>query len=196
MNRTRLFLVALALALTSGCAFTPQVVEIQPELDVAKSDMGRGAEVAVYVVDERDSKELGRRGTGAMKGAAITTEQDMTVVFRDAIMAGLGEKGFAATAANSPAALGRGALLRVDIRNIAYETSMGFWTGGVHVRGSMKGTATKSGESYDNFYQIDDEKRVVVVPGADSNEQMINTTVSALIQEMFNDAALFQFLAD
>lgn len=196
MNRTRFFLVVLVLGLTSGCAFTPQVVEIQPELDVQTSDLGRGAEVAVYVVDERDNKELGRRGTGAMKGAAITTEQDMAVVFRDAIIAGLTEKGFVASTASSAAPVGSGALLRVDIRNIEYETSMGFWTGGVHVRGSMKGTATKSGESYDNFYQIDDEKRVMVVPGADSNEQMINTTVSAVIQEMFNDADLFQFLAD
>ncbi len=194
MNRTRFLLLVAALGITSGCAFTPQVVQIQPELDIAKSNIGGGAAVAVYVVDERDNKELGRRGTGAMKGAAITTEQDMATVFSDAIVAGLRDKGFEASATSSAAAPGHGALLRVDIRNIEYETSMGFWTGGVHVRGSMKGTASKSGESYDDFYQIDDEKRVVVVPGADSNEQMINATVSALIQELFNDVELFEFL--
>ncbi|MDH5617444.1 MAG: YajG family lipoprotein [Gammaproteobacteria bacterium] len=194
MNRTRFLLLVAALGITSGCAFTPQVVQIQPELDIAKSNIGGGAVVAVYVVDERDNKELGRRGTGAMKGAAITTEQDMATVFSDAIVAGLKDKGFEASAASSAAAPGHGALLRIDIRNIEYETSMGFWTGGVHVRGSMKGTASKSGESYDNFYQIDDEKRVVVVPGADSNAQMINATVSAVIQEMFNDVELFEFL--
>lgn len=194
MNRVRFLLLAMALVVTSGCAFTPQVVEIQPELDISKSNIGNGAAVVVYVVDERDNKELGRRGTGAMKGAAITTEQDMAVVFRDTIIAGLTEKGFVASAGSSAEAPGNAALLRIDIRNIEYETSMGFWTGGVHVRGSMKGTASKSGETYDHFYQIDDEKRVVVVPGADSNAQMINATVSAVIQEMFNDVELFEFL--
>mgnify|MGYP001813245731 CR=1 FL=1 len=195
MKIARIGLLVLALVLASGCAFTPQTVVIEPEIVVGESDIGHGIQVGVYVVDERTNKELGRRGTGAMKGAAITTEQDVAEVFGIAIIEGLDKKGFNATLVGS-ASTDATALIRVDIRNIEYETSMGFWTGGVHVRGSMKGTATKGSESYDKFYQVDDEKRVVVVPGADSNAQMINTTVSAMIQEMFNDVDLFDFLAN
>ena len=195
MNTLKTGFLILALALAGGCAYTPQTVEIDPEIVVAETDIGHGVQVGVYVVDERTNKELGRRGTGMMQGAAITTDQDVAEVFATEIVEGLQKKGFDAASVTSPAA-GTATLLRVDIRSIEYETSVGFWTGGVHVRGSMKGTATKDGASYDKFYQVDDEKRVVVVPGADSNAQMINATVSAVIQEMFNDVDLFDFLAD
>jgi hypothetical protein len=60
----------------------------------------------------------------------------------------------------------------------------------------MKATATREASSYDHLYRVDEEKRVMVVPGADSNAQMINATCSAVLQEMFNDVALFRFLAE
>jgi uncharacterized lipoprotein YajG len=59
----------------------------------------------------------------------------------------------------------------------------------------MKATGTRGSTVYDKLYRVDDEKRVVVVPGADSNAQMVNTTVSALLQEMFNDVELMRYLA-
>lgn len=193
---TRILLLLLAAVVASGCAYTPQTVVIEPAVEVAASNIGEGHPVSVYVVDERTTTEIGRRGTGMVRGAAITTEQDMAAVFADEIIKGLRAMNFDAVKVPSPAA-GLGAvLLRVDIRTIEYETSMGFWTGGVHVRGAMKATATREASSYDQLYRIDEEKRVMVVPGADSNAEMINTAVSAVLQEMFNDPKLFEFLAE
>lgn len=196
LKAIRMALMLFTIAMVTGCAFSAQTVVIEPTVEVTPSNMGEGHNVGVYVVDERTSTEIGRRGTGAMRGAAITTEQDIATVFSDAIVENLAAMGFEATAVMSPEASVSGTLLRVDIRSIEYETSMGFWTGGVHSRGAMKGTATREARSYDQLYRVDDEKRVMVVPGASKNSQLINTTVSALLQEMFNDVALFQFLAE
>lgn len=195
MKTTRLISLLSVFLLATGCAFTPQTVVIEPEVVVAESDAGAGKTVYVYVVDERTNTELGRRGTGAMSGAAITTEQDVAEVFATAIVDGLAKRGFDASAVTSPTSEDGTALLRIDIRTIEYETTMGFWTGGVHVRGAMKGTASRDNESYDKLYRVDEEKRVMVVPGADANAQQINATVSAVIQELFNDTELFNFLA-
>lgn len=196
MKTSKVLLSLVALAMAGGCAYTPQTVAIEPTLEVAASDIGGGREVSVYVVDERETTEIGRRGSGMLRGAAITTEQDVAKVFSDTIIANLNKMGYRASAVNSPAPAAGASLLRVDIRSIEYETSTGFWTGGVHARGSMKGTATRDNRSYDKLYRVDEEKRVVVVPGADSNAQMINATVSAVIQEMFNDVELFRFLSE
>lgn len=192
----RTFAALLFVALATGCAFTPQTVVIEPTLEVSPSNIGEGRNVSVYVVDERTTTELGRRGTGAMRGAAITSEQDIAGVFQKAITENLNAMGFNATPVNTPTAGPESALLRIDIRSLDYETSMGFWTGGVHTRGSMKGTATRESRSYDQLYRVDEEKRVMVVPGADSNAQMINATASAILQELFNDVTLFKFLAE
>jgi uncharacterized lipoprotein len=195
MQRARTLAILLSVALFAGCAFTPQTVVIEPMVEVTPSDIGGGHAVSVYVVDERDSTEIGRRGTGAMKGAAITTEQDVASVFRRSIVENLNKMGYAASESLAGDPVAGATLLRVDIRAISYETSMGFWTGGVHARGSMKATGTRGSTVYDKLYRVDDEKRVVVVPGADSNAQMVNTTVSALLQEMFNDVELMRYLA-
>lgn len=193
---SRIVILLVAVVVASGCAYTAQTVVIEPKVEVAASNIGEGHPVAVHVVDERTSTEIGRRGTGMVRGAAITSEQDMAALFSDEIIKGLKAMNFDAVAVPSGSAGSGGALLRVDIRTIEYETSTGFWTGGVHVRGAMKATATRGGNTYDQMYRVDDEKRVMVVPGADSNAEMINTTVSAVLQEMFNDAELFRFLAE
>lgn len=183
--------------LMTSCAFTPQTVVLEPTLNVAPSDLGKGHTVAVYVVDERVSTEIGRRGTGAMRGAAITATNDMVSVFRDAIVQNMEKLGFDAMAIQTfEESTSEPMVLRVDIRAVNYETSMGFWTGGVHVRGALKTTATdtQSLRTYEQLYRVDDEERVVVVPGADSNAQMINTAISALLQKLFDDVELIKFL--
>jgi len=183
--------------LMTSCALTPQSVVLEPTLDVAPSDLGKGHTVAVYVVDERVSTEIGRRGTGAMRGAAITATNDMVSVFRDAIVQNMEKLGFDVLAIqNFEETTNEPMVLRVDIRAVSYETSMGFWTGGVHVRGALKTTATdtQSLHTYEQLYRVDDEERVVVVPGADSNAQMINTAISALLQKLFDDVELIKFL--
>ena len=195
MKLLKTFAALLFVALATGCAFTPQTVVIDPTVEVPAGNIGEGRNVSVYVVDERTTTELGRRGVG-MRGAAITTEQDIATVFQTSIVENLNAMGFNATAATEGMTDPGSSLLRVDIRSIDYETSMGFWTGGVHTRGSMKATATRDARNYENLYRVDEEKRVMVVPGADSNAQMINATASAILQELFNDVALFRFLAE
>ncbi len=186
----------LFIALATGCAFTPQTVVIEPTVEVPAGNIGEDRNISVYVVDERTTTTLGRRGSGALRGAAITTEQDMAAVFQTLIVENLNAMGFNATAVTQGTAGLGSSLLRVDIRSLEYETSTGFWTGGVHTRGSMKATATRDARNYDKLYRVDEEKRVMVVPGANSNAQMINATASAILQELFNDVALFKFLAE
>jgi len=72
-----------------------------------------------------------------------------------------------------------------------------FATGDAQTQGAMKVTATRDARSYDHLYRVDEEKHgIMFVPGADSITQMINATVSAILQELFNDVALFRFLTE
>lgn len=188
----RLTLTAIALLPLAGCAFTPQQTQIAVTTEIPKSEIGQGHTIYLQVVDERTSTEIGRRGTGAMQGAAITTTQDVAAVFRDAVVNGLTAKSFAIAAD----AAGASRHLRVDIRLLEYETSMGFWTGGVHTRAALKATVTDGGAAqYDNLYREEAERRVVFVPGAGRNEVQINEVAGGVVEKMFADTALLEALA-
>ena len=191
---TKFALLCAALSLTVfGCAFRSQTVTLEPSVDVSSQSIGNQQTIVVQVVDERTNTELGRRGNGALRGAAIKTDADIEAVFSESIINNLRTMGYNAVPADTP---GTGVVMRVDVRSIEYETSSGFFTGGVHARGAMKVTATRNQTSYDRLYRVDEEKRTVVVPGANANSRQINTTVSALIQELFDDPALFDFIND
>ena len=188
----------LFVALATGCAsLKPQTVFIEPTVEVPASNIGEGRNVSVYVVDERNKTEFGRRGLSE-SGGAITTEQDLAAVFQASIVENLNTMGFNAVSVNVGTAGPGSSLLRVDIRSLEYEKSAGFFgTLDVKTRGAMKVTATHDARSYDHLYRVDEEKDVgMVTPGADSNTQMINATVSAVLQELFNDVALFRFLTE
>jgi hypothetical protein len=59
----------------------------------------------------------------------------------------------------------------------------------------MKAIATNNGEVYERMYRSDDEERVVFVPDANSNEKMINESLSFLLNQVIGDNALIGHLA-
>jgi len=186
----------LFVALATGCvSLKPQTVFIEPTVEVPASNIGEGRNVSVYVVDERTQTELGRRGVGG--GGAITTEQDLAAVFQALIVENLNTMGFNAVPVIVGTAGPGSSLLRVDIRSLEYEVFSGFPSASIVAEGAMKVTATRDARSYDHLYRVDEEKHAFMfAPGADSNTQMFNATVSAVLQELFNDEAVFRFLTE
>lgn len=184
-----LSIVAVALLL-SGCAFNRQTANLSPTVTVMDSQEGHDVKVFVTVTDERPSKSLGRRGTGYGAAAEITAAQDVAVTVKEKVTTGLKKRGFEVVedvgAANASFA--------IEVRLLEYSTSSGFWTGGVHVKGALKGLVTKNGKTYEKMYRSEKEERVMVVPTAETNEKWINNALSAVLQEMADDSGLLMFL--
>lgn len=191
-KQTRTTFFAVSVLALAGCAFTPQQAVLTVATQVDKADFGKGRTVYVHVVDERTTTEIGRRGTGMMDGAVITTTQDVAALFRDAVKEGISNKGFVVV----PEASGSTRQLRIDIRTLEYETSMGFWSGGVHTRAALKATVLHGGAAqYDNVYRDEAEDRVQVVPGAKANNERINMVINGVITKLFADQKLLGVLA-
>ncbi|MBL1431843.1 MAG: hypothetical protein COB94_000105 [Gammaproteobacteria bacterium] len=172
-----------------GCAFNSQTVELAPQVDVAKADFGKGNEIFVSIVDERPSQSLGRRGTGYGPAGEITAATNLTEVIKTQVTDGLTVKGFKVTDnADSERKL------IVEVRQLEYSTSTGFWTGGVHIQGAMKGVAKRGTKSYEKMYRHDKEERIVIVPTAETNSVWINNALSGILSEIFQDDKLFEFL--
>lgn len=190
--------ISIALCMLSqlflvGCAFNPQQVELTPQVAVAASNQGKSIALGIKVLDERSSNALGHRGAGPGWGdaAEITLKQDLAVTAHQQVVSGFTSKGFVPGDFNSV----QGPKLSVEIRELEYTTSQGFWTGGVHVKGALKAVATKGGASYDRLYRVEKEERVIVSPTAESNQALINTAFSELLAQLFADEKLIAFLA-
>ena len=188
----RYVLTLIGLVVLSGCAFTPQTVKLEPATAIPASDIGAGQTIQLSVVDERTEQQVGNRGGGFGKGAKITLEDDLAAVVQNALTDMLQTKGFDVVPGGGT---NQKPALRVDVRGLEYDTSTGFWTGGVQVTAALKATAEGVRESYDNFYRYDNEDRVVVVPGADSNSERINIALSSVLQQLVSDQKLLEVLA-
>ncbi len=186
-------ILILTVTFFSGCAFVAQDAYLDPEISVIQSTEGQGITVSVVVQDERPNKSLGHRGAGMGKGAEITTDENVAALVQAKIIEGLHLKGFSTTTDHKKG----NAHLNLELRLLEYSTSTGFWTGGVEVNGAIKAYAENSlGKEYKEFYRFEEEERVVFVPGAGSNEEMINKALSKLIMKVLNDRSLIDFLIE
>jgi uncharacterized lipoprotein YajG len=173
-----------------GCAFTPQHISLAPQIDNVNSDIGKGLEVGVKVVDERTDRILGHRSVGAV-GSEMTIDDQPEITIKKAILESLKKNGFTPVEYNPN--LQRN--LKVEIREIKFYISMGFWTGGVHTNAAIKADAINNGKTHEEFYREQNERRVMFIPGAKDNERDVNNTLSKTLQKLHHDPALMNFLA-
>ena len=92
MKRKGILLFALVV-INTGCAFTPQAVNLRPQVQATTGSSGQGRSVLVTVVDERPRATLGTRGARGV-GADLTLVQDLPTVVRSAVSDGLQRQGF------------------------------------------------------------------------------------------------------
>lgn len=191
MNRIYILAsIAIAALTLQGCAFNPQQANLAPSLNIAASTEGKNIPIGIRVIDDRPSKSLGRRSNGMIQAAEITAAQDLAVVVKQQLMDGLRKKGFDPVEFNEKNKTN----LTFEIRLLEYSTSQGFFTGGVEVKGAIKAHATHASDNYDHMYRSDEEERVIIVPTAESNEKLINTSLSELLNKILEDTSLIKFL--
>lgn len=189
--RKLLVALVLASALVSGCTFTHQAVKIQPQVDVAASELGAGRVVRVNVVDQRPKTTIGTRGARGV-GADMTIDGDLRDIFRTAIEAGLARQGFTLT--QDPSAERE---LRVEVRNLDYDVIVGFWAGTLKVDCSLNAVC-RDGDlrPYEEMHRGQFTESVQVVQGAEANNKYVSDAVSSAVNSLLADQQLLQCLAE
>jgi uncharacterized lipoprotein len=191
MNTTWITVIALA-SLTTGCAFTAQAVKLQPQIQVTESSRGRGHPVQVTVVDERPRSTLGTRGARGV-GAELTVEGDLVNIVRSSISDGLKRQGFIPTRDKTP----DGRELRVEIRNLDYGVTVGFWAGSLRTECGLKGICIQGDRRpYEQLHRGEYHESVQVVQTAESNNVYVNAALSKALNALLQDQPLSACLAE
>jgi uncharacterized lipoprotein YajG len=173
--------------LFSGCAFNPQTVTFNRNLSLAPASIGEGKSVSVTVKDERADTALGRRGTAYGAAASINSADKMDEVIRDKFIAGLKQLGFSVDA-------GADRKVLVELRLLSYATSTGFWTGGIDTKGNVKVVVSIGSDKFEKNYRAEAEERVMVVPTAERNAELLNIILDKTLQKVFEDEEFRNFL--
>ena len=178
--------------LVAGCAYIDQNLQVAPTTNIATSSIGSGKPVELKVVDDRDQTIIGRRGSAYGPAAKIQTNQDLAGLLREAVADGLRRKGFALAQTGSPASS-----MRVELRTLAYDASMGLWTAGNVGSAVVKVIATApSGKTYEKSYRGQREIRTAFVGSQETNANVINDALSDALDQVFSDEELLKNLAE
>ena len=179
-------LLVTLVVMSTGCAFTPQAVVLRPDMQVAASSVGQGRSVLVTVVDERPRSTLGTRGVRGV-GAEITVEGDVLSVVRAAVSGGLQRQGFTPTQ-QAPA---DGRELRVEVRNLEYGLTQGFFSGTLRTECGLKAVCILgNSRPFEQLYRGEVQEGVAFVQGAEANEKYINTALSRALNALLEDPKL------
>lgn len=186
------FLSAAAfVVLTAGCAFTPQAVVIKPKVDVAASEVGKDIELPLTVVDERPRQTIGTRGARGV-GAEMTVDGNLAEIVREAVAEGLAVQKFRPTGAKARALSN----LRIEIRNLDYGVTVGFWAGALKVDVTLKAVCSREGvRLYEMLYRGEHAESVQVVQSTEANNSYISAAVSQAVNVLLNDEQLTKCLA-
>jgi len=188
----RIVLFALATAtICSGCAFTPQAVQVKPEVRLNNATAAAGQVVNVAVVDERPSKNLGQRGAHNV-GADLTVQAELSEIVGSAIKEGLEKEGFKPSAQGDEPS----AKLKVEVRSLEYKVISGFWSGTIRSECAMKALCkSSSGAEYEKFYSGVFEKSIQVIATEKENDAYVSASVSDAVNKLLNDRDLGRCLA-
>jgi uncharacterized lipoprotein YajG len=118
--------VVLLAVLVSGCAFTPDYINLQytPQQNVQAIDAARGIRVEVTVRDVRTQTDrVGAKGV-ANQAAAIVSREDVKTVVKQAIDAELVQRGYTLGPGN--------VIIACDLSNFSTTWQVGFWSGSAH----------------------------------------------------------------
>lgn len=186
MKKYRGFLTA-SLLLLAACALSPQIVSIQPDVQVAHPATHKGV-LALEVADVRGSKVLGQRGGVYGDTSDISTRGDIAGAVRQSLATALDKMGYEVIADQSVPAL------RVEIAELGYRVIEDKLTRHIETRAAVNAVFKKEQQTFTNTYAVTRNKEMLTAPDERENTKLINATLAAALQQMLEDAKLFSLM--
>ncbi|WP_019528196.1 YajG family lipoprotein [Dasania marina] len=191
MLSVKKLLLVIAAAAMAACAYSPQQVMIQPELEVADDIYGQGRIVAVLAEDQRSNKAIGSRG-GAYPGTSlITPANDVGEAMVKAAKAGLRQQGFSVDSDQPPAAT-----VKVIVDTLTYENDKDTVTAKVNLLAVLRVEINVAEKNHSGVYKSAISQQLVIKPTAATNEKLINKVLSQTLQRALNDPKVKAFLSN
>ncbi|PKM22562.1 MAG: hypothetical protein CVV10_03735 [Gammaproteobacteria bacterium HGW-Gammaproteobacteria-14] len=181
---------ALLTTLLSGCALSPQMINITPTPEVTARNVGNNVAVAVTGTDQRSRPEFGTRGGVYGETSLIRAANNLTDTVADSVRKGLQQQGFNAYNPGTDATA-----LEVRVVEFSYVPESGSVVNKVEVRTELHSLARNAkGDEFRGVYRAGNTYEQPLTPTAKRNQMMLNEVVSRALGQLLADDKLLNFL--
>lgn len=174
-----------------GCALSPQVIVIDPDLYVEKTSTAtKPVILRLDVVDGRSSEFIGKRGGIYEETSDISTDPNMNASISRKLATTLNSMGYMVARQGEAS----DAALTVRITSIDYKINKEKVLYKVETKVDIQAVCRKGTREFTGGYSAIRKKEYVKVPSMGQNETIVNEAVSVALQTMLKDADLFAFI--
>lgn len=174
-----------------GCALSPQVIVIDPDLYVEKTSTAtKPVILRLDVVDGRSSEFIGKRGGIYEETSDISTDPNMNASISRKLATTLNSMGYMVARQGEAS----DAALTVRITSIDYKINKEKVLYKVETKVDIQAVCRKGTREFTGGYSAIRKKEYVKVPTMGQNETIVNEAVSVALQTMLKDADLFAFI--
>ena len=185
----RLFITLLfGLGLLSACALSPQVVDIYPQVNVSGPAYGQGRQIAVQVLDKRDSQILGSRGGVYDASSTITINNNLANAVLQTAEDGLKQLGFNGNSSAQPAKM------VISIEKLTYDTRQKNLLYHIDLEATIKVNTTIAGNIHEGHYKTQGNHQFGQAPETAKNASILNKLISDTIDQALSDTNLAKFV--
>ncbi len=175
--------------LCSACAYSPQQIQIAPDLGVTAKRYGQGMPVTVVARDERSAQVIGSRGGVYAQTSTISISNNLTQAVEQSATARLAAQGFSVNGTE------QGTLMTLFVDEIAYDVIDNTIPKEIKMEVVMRVELENDGRTLTNRYKTEAEHRLLASPNAEKNQKMVNDLLSQTMTRVFEDPKVMAFLS-
>lgn len=175
----------------SGCALSPQVIDVNPDINLADTAaVKQPVRLTLNVVDARKSPVIGQRGGVYKDTSDISTSENMTGNLHRQLTAALKRLGYEVAGKNEAS----DADLTVTINNMKYTANSEKLLNKIEIRVAIHALITKNGKQFNGDYSATRKKDYVKLPDMEENSKIVNEALAVVLQSMLQDKDLVSFV--
>jgi uncharacterized lipoprotein len=181
--------LAAAILLTSGCALSPQMINLQTTSPLENSEKKLGRSALVRVRDLRvDTEQLGFRGGYQPDAAPLLAKPSLQQALQTKMQNSLQQLGFGGNSPFEP--------LKVDlaIEEFDYQCNQGMWVSECQLAMTLKLSIDNDSIESSQPFTLKEQRSVVTAPRAGYNEEWINQSIDKLWQHMMSQSQVLEAL--
>lgn len=179
--------ITLAALMLTGCAMSPQQLEVSPKITIDDAALTTQSAISVTVYDDRPDVRIGSRGGVYSETSTISTDADFALSLRSAVELALRQMGLKVTdSENTPQ-------FQVYIDQLTYTVPEGY-VSQVDLKAVARVVVMNHGETFTGRYSSDMQKKLITAPSDEKNVEMVNQVLSDVLGRAFRDDRLKAFL--
>ncbi|MEJ6656259.1 MAG: YajG family lipoprotein [Pseudomonas sp.] len=186
------FLAVAGLAVVlSGCAHSPQQLNVTPSVTIPLSQVARQQPVVLTVQDSRSSPVMGTRGGLYPDSSNLTISNQAVPHLRQQVEQALGKLGFQVVPEGTPNANS----LVVSLAELSYVSPKeGVYVTQADIGAAFAAEARSANQRYNGRYSASAQHRFGYAPNQATNTRLVTEVMSDALSRIFKDPEIIRIL--